>query len=82
MIRSSCQGRGSSAWQEQVRTALRFALYKTSGKRKLWCLVIFAIFIGFGEAEVGDALKSSFGGGNMQATRGGRRFYKSSRKVL
>ena len=55
-----------------MRTALRFALYKTSGKRKLWCLVIFAIFIGFGEAEVGDALKSSFGGGNMQATRGGR----------
>ena len=28
-----------------------------------WYLVIFAIFMGFGGAEVGDVLKSSFGGG-------------------
>ena len=25
-----------------------------------WCLVIFVIFMGFGGAEVGDVLKSSF----------------------
>ena len=43
-----------------------------------WCLVIFAIFMGFGGAEVGDVLKSSFGGGGwgvaMQATRRGFNF--------
>ena len=40
-----------------------------------WCLVIFVIFMGFGGAEVGDVLKSSFWGGvAMQATRRGFNF--------
>ena len=30
----------------------------------VWCLVIFVVFMRFGVAEVGDALKSSLAGGN------------------
>ena len=36
----------------------------------VWCLVIFVIFMGFGGAEVGDALKSSFGGGSASHNSG------------
>ena len=34
------------------------------------CLAMFVIFMGFGGAEVGDALKSSFGGGNASHKKG------------
>ena len=36
----------------------------------VWCLVLFVMFMGFGGAEVGDALNSSFGGGNASHERG------------
>ena len=32
----------------------------------VWCLAIFVIFMRFGETYVGDALKSSLGGGNAR----------------
>ena len=32
----------------------------------VWCLIIFVIFMRFGETYVGDALKSSLGGGNAR----------------
>ena len=34
------------------------------------CLAMFVIFMGFGGAEVGDALKSSFRGGNASHKKG------------
>ena len=36
----------------------------------VWCLVIFVIFTGIGGAEVGNALKSSFWGGNASHKSG------------
>ena len=36
----------------------------------LWCFDIFATFMEFGGAEVGNALKSSFGGSNTIHKRG------------
>ena len=49
----------------QVRTALRFCFVGLVVRGNyVWCLVIFVIFMGIGGAEVGDALKSSFWGGN------------------
>ena len=58
----------------QVRTALRFCFVGLVVRGNyVWCLVIFVIFMGIGGAEVGDALKSSFGVA-MQATRVGRQF--------
>ena len=36
-----------------------------------WCLFIFAIFMRFGEAEVGDVLRSSFEVWQCKAQDGG-----------
>ena len=45
----------------------------------LWCFVIFATFMEFGGAEVGNALKSSFGGGNTIHKMGGGNSKEESR---
>ena len=59
------QGRGSSAWGEQVRTAFAVCFVGLVLRENyVWCLVIFVVFMGFGVAEVGDAFKSSLAGGN------------------
>ena len=69
MIRSSCQGRGSSAWGS--KWVLPWGLLcRTSGKRKL-CMVPCHICHIYGIwRRGGGCLKSSFGRGNMQPIRG------------
>ena len=50
-----------------MRTALRFALGLVVGGNYVWCLVIVAIFTGFGQAGergVGDTFRAISWGGN------------------
>ena len=66
MIRSSSKGQGQFSLEVCfVGLVVR--------RNYVWYIVIFVIFMGFGVAELGDALKTSFGLA-MQATRGEMKF--------
>ena len=70
MIRSSCQGKRSSAWGSKWGLPWRLFVGLVVMGNYARCLVMFVIFMGFGGAEVRDALKST-GGWQCKPQEGG-----------
>ena len=70
MIRSSFHGRESWAWGSKWGLPWGMFVGLVVKGNYVWCLVLFVMFMGFGGAEVVDALNSSFGGGNASHKRG------------
>ena len=80
MIRSSSKGQGQFSPGGASEDCLEVCFVGLVVRRNyVWYIVIFFIFMGFGGAELGDALKTSFGLA-MQATRGGDEILMGKRR--